>query len=257
MIFLNKVFNTTCLIYSMKILLNIMIKKWDSFKKVNENKKSILDSSAMNKIDYYYLDDSVDLSIVREKYNLIEDNAYRAFATFGYNIKHFLELPCEKIALVNYPPKSHTKRNLIKEIDSVKELDIDEIEFPWSDKYLLWDIENWRKIVLDCSNKGIKLRAMLEIGIQSDESIVKSINFLREIGIYSIMTSSGLISDITTIERWNSIKSYIPRLFEVKVVGILTLSDINNFIKSGADLSATTIDLKVNYKQSEIDDYNE
>ena len=55
-----------------------MIKKWSDYKSINEDKKIILDSTAMNKIDYYYLDDSVDLSIVREKYNLIEDNAYRA-----------------------------------------------------------------------------------------------------------------------------------------------------------------------------------
>jgi deoxyribose-phosphate aldolase len=233
-----------------------MIKDWNSFKfsSVNENKKSILDSSAMNKIDYYHLDYSVDLSIVREKYNLIEDNAYRAFATFAENIKHFLELPCEKIAIINYPPERHTKRNLVKKINEVKGLEIDEIEFPWSDKYLKWDKEDWRKIVLDCSNNGIKLRAMLEMGIQSEESIKESIEFLRDIGIYSIMTSTGLIPEITTMDKWNNVKNHIPRLFESKVVGILTLSDINDFIKSGADLSATTIDLKVNYKQSDNDE---
>ena len=233
-----------------------MIKKWSDYKSINEDKKIILDSTAMNKIDYYYLDDSVDLSIVREKYNLIEDNAYRAFATFGSNIKHFLELPCEKIAIINYPPERHTKRNLIKKIDEVKNLSIDEIEFPWSNKYIQWSKEDWREIVLECANKGIKLRAMLEIAIQSEDDVKESIDFLREIGIYSIMTSTGLIPEITTMEKWNSIKNHIPRLFESKVVGILTISDINDFIKSGADLSATTIDLKVNYKQSDNEDYS-
>lgn len=233
-----------------------MIKKWSDYKNINEDKKIILDSTAMNKIDYYYLDYQVDLSIVREKYNLIEDNAYRAFATFAENIKHFLELPCEKIAIINYPPERHTKRNLVKKINEVKNLDIDEIEFPWSYKYAQWSKEDWREIVLECSNNGIKLRAMLEIGIQSEEDVKSDIDFLREIGIYSIMTSTGLIPEITTMEKWNSIKNHIPRLFESKVVGILTISDINDFIKSGADLSATTIDLKVNYKQSDNEDYS-
>ena len=238
-----------------------MIKKWNEFKGLilnedsNQDKK-VLDSTAMNKIDYYYLDTQVDLSIVREKFNLIEDNAYRAFATFAENIKHFEELPCEKIAIINYPPERHTKRNLVKKINEVKTLNIDEIEFPWNSKYAQWSKEDWRDIVLDCSKNGVKLRAMLEIGVQSEDDVKKSIDFLREIGIYSIMTSTGLISDITTMQKWNSIKNYIPRLFESKVVGILTIKDINDFIKSGADLAATTIDLKVNYKQSDSEDYS-
>lgn len=237
-----------------------MIKKWNDFKGIvlNEDKKkeTVLDSNAMNKIDYYYLDSQVDLSIVREMYSLIENNAYRAFATFSENIKHFEELPCEKIAIINYPSERHTKRNLVKKINEVKNLNIDEIEFPWNKKYTQWSKDDWREIVLDCSKNGIKLRAMLEIGVQSDDDIKDSIDYLREIGIYSIMTSTGLISEITTMEKWNSIKNYIPRLFESKVVGILTISDINDFIKSGADLAATTIDLKVNYKQNDDEDYS-
>ena len=47
----------------------------------------------------------------------------------------------------------------------------------------------------------------------------------------------------------NDIKNIIPRMFEVKIAGILNLNDINRFVKSGANLAATTIDLKVNYKE--------
>lgn len=225
-----------------------MIKKWYDFKSINEEKSHKLDKKAFNKIDYYYLDYDVDISIVRDKLNMMEDNAYRAFATFGENIEHFTELDCEKIAIINYPPTRFSKRDLRSKINAVIDKDIDEIEFPWNKKYMEWDNEYWREIVLECSNKGIKLRPMLEMGIQDIDDIKEIINFLKTIGIYSVMSSTGLIPEITTITKWNDIKNIIPRMFEIKIAGILNLNDINRFVKSGATLAATTIDLMVNYK---------
>ncbi len=226
-----------------------MVKKFGDFNSLNENNK--LNEEAFNKIDYYYLEYDVDISIVREKLNLMEDNAYRGFATFAENIKHFSELDCEKIAIINYPPTRFSKRDLRAKINNVIDEDIDEIEFPWNKKYMEWDTEFWREIVLTCSKKGVKLRPMLEMGVQDIEDIKKIIEYLKNIGIYSIMSSTGLIPEITTITKWNDIKNIIPRMFEVKIAGILNLNDINRFVKSGADLSATTIDLMVNYKSEE------
>lgn len=207
-----------------------MIKNWEKFNK--------------SKLDYYYLEYEVDLSIIREIYNLVEKNNYRGFATFGSNIKYFLELPCAKIALLNYPPERYTKQNLVKQINEVKSLGIDEIEFVWNPKYKEWDKQDWRDIILDCSINGIRLRPMLEMAVQSEEDIIETINFLREIGIYSIMSSTGLIPEIVDIYKWNELKYNIPKMFETKIVGTITNRDLDKLNQSDVDLSATTIDFK-------------
>jgi hypothetical protein len=46
-------------------------------------------------------------------------------------------------------------------------------------------------------------------------------------------------------------------LFETKVIGILTLNHVNQFLESDIDLAATTISITSNYKvtDNEADDY--
>lgn len=197
------------------------------------------------KLDFYYLKKDLTELKVKEIYDLIEFNKYRGFATFIDNIEYFKDIKTDVIAIVNYPAIRFTKRSLLKEFDKVKEYDfIDEVEFPWSMKYVDWGVEYWRDIIIDFINKGIKLRPMLEFGIYKDEDIKKVIQFLKQINITTIMTSSGLYPEMTNIEKWNSVKDFIPNKFVVKIGGVLTETDINEFIKNDIDLIATTIEFK-------------
>ena len=208
----------------------------------------ILDEYSFKKIDFYYLKDKVDEVLVKEMYDMIEDNEYRAFATFAHNIEHFEELPCTLIALVNYPAERFNKRTILSKLEDIKQYEfVDEIEFPWSLKYNDFGVEFWRDIVLDFSNKGFRLRPMVEFGIYKNEDVKKVIEFFKQINIMTIMTSSGLYPEITTFERWEELKELIPNKWEVKIGGVLTIGDINKFIKSDIDLAATTISLKSEY----------
>lgn len=208
----------------------------------------ILNEYSFKKIDFYYLKKNIDEVLVKEMYDMIVENEYRAFATFVENIEHFEELPCTLIALVNYPAERYNKRTISSKLEEAKKFKfVDEIEFPWSLKYLEFGVNFWREIILDFSNNGFKLRPMVEFGLYSNEEVKKVIDFFKKINIMTIMTSSGMYPEITTIERWEEIKDMIPNKWEVKIGGVLTIGDINKFIKSDVDLAATTISLKTVY----------
>lgn len=220
----------------------------DSLDKQINFSNDILDEYTFKKVDFYYLKYNMDENLIKEMYDMIEDNEYRAFATFSDNIKYFEELPCTLIALVNYPAERFNKRTLIKKLEDIKQYSfVDEIEFPWSLKYNEFGIDFWREMLLDFSNKGIRIRPMVEFGIYSDEDVKDVIEFFKQINIMTIMTSSGLYPEITTFERWEELKDLIPNKWEVKIGGVLTIGDINKFIKSDVDLAATTISFKSQY----------
>ncbi len=208
----------------------------------------ILEEYSFKKIDFYYLKSKIDEMLIKEMYDMIEENEYRAFATFAENIEHFEELPCTLIALVNYPAERFNKRTILKKLEEIKQLTyVDEIEFPWSMKYMTFGVEFWRDIILDFSSNGFRLRPMVEFGIYTNDDVKKVIEFFKEINIMTIMTSSGLYPEITTFERWEEIKNLIPNKWDVKIGGVLTIGDINKFIKSDVDLAATTISFKSEY----------
>ena len=227
-----------------------------SYNNISEGK---LQNTAKKYLDYYYLKDDISLTSVREMYELIEDNSYRGFATFADKIEHFEDLDCIKIALMNYPPVRFTKRTFKEQFQALKDISniVDEVEFPWDKKYLKWGKEHWRNIVLESISSGLVLRPMLELGLNSIEDVKADIEFLNSVGIRSIMTSSGLYPEITTIEKWEEIKGFLPRIFEVKVGGILTLKDVNKFLDSDVDLAATTISIATVYGMDNNDDDDE
>lgn len=226
----------------------------NSYQTFNEGKFQNLSNKYM---DYYYFEIDTSLTSVREKFNLIEDNAYRAFATFIENIEHYDELDCLKIGLMNYPPERFTKKVFRTKFNEAIKLSeyIDELEFPWSSKYINFGVEFWRLIVLESIKHGFKLRPMMEFGLQTPIEIERDVEFLNKIGIRTIMTSSGLVSEITTIEKWQDVKDLIPRIFEVKVGGIITLDDVKKFMDSDIDLAATTMDITYDNKLGNDGDY--
>jgi hypothetical protein len=208
----------------------------------------VLKEYSFNKIDFYFLKNNIDKTIVKEIYDMIDDNKYRGFATFAHNIKHFEDLNCTLIALVNYPAERFNKRTIINKLEEIKQYSyVDEIEFPWSLKYNSFGVNFWRDIIVDFASKGYRLRPMVEFGLYSDNDVKNVIEFFKKINILSIMTSSGLYSDMTTFDRWIKIKDMIPNKCEIKIGGVMSLGDINKFIKSDVDLVATTISLKTQY----------
>ncbi len=220
-----------------------MLKHLKNFKLFEDTDSDIsLDEKYFRKADFYYLGDDISEAKSRENYDIIEGNEYRAFATFFECFEMYQNIPCTLIALVNYPPENFNKRTIEEKfVEAMKAEGVDEIEFPWSMKYIDYGKEFWRDKILAFSNCGKKIRPMLELGVMNEENFKKSIDFFMEANILSIMTSTGLCSEITTLERWNACKDYIPNKMEVKIGGVLTLSDIKSFIDSGADLIATTL----------------
>jgi hypothetical protein len=210
-----------------------------------ESEESELNDFSLKNVDYYFLKDGIDEVLVKDMYNNIIDNEYRAFATFSDNIEYFEEMPCLLIAIVNYPPLRNNKRTIKDALYDIKKFNyVDEIEFPWDLNFKNFGVEFWREIVLNLSNDGFILRPMLEIGLWDNEQIKNCIEFLKQINIMNVMTSTGLCSELTTVEKWNSIKNLIPNKWVVKASGILSLNDIDKFLKNDIDLVATSLNLK-------------
>jgi deoxyribose-phosphate aldolase len=201
-------------------------------------------STTGSKIDFYALDELTPTKI-REIYKLININSYRAVATFANQIHEFEEFTCAKIALMNYPTERSTQHRFTSDIDDILKQGIaDEIEFPFKVQYLDWKIEKWRDIMLRCVAKGVILRPMLEIGVDTNEHISESIEMLKKIGITNIMTSTGLVPQVTTLEKYDEIRDLFPPIFNVKASGkINDIATVDNFIQKGASLVATSVDI--------------
>lgn len=207
--------------------------------------ENYINDNLFKKLDFYYLKNDLTEIKVKEIYDMIENSKWRSIVTFPNNIQYFQDINATKIVLLNYPPIRFTKRNFKNEIEQILDLNyIDEVEFPWDLKYLNWSIEEWREIILSLYNKGIKVRPMLEFGIWDIENIKKVIEFFKKINIMSIMTSSGLYQEMTSLEKWNELKQLIPNKWSVKVGGVMTLKDIKDFLKNDIDLIATTLQIK-------------
>lgn len=188
------------------------------------------------KLDYYYILDDLSTTRLRDVYKVVKLNNFRAIATFSENIEHFEEIPCKKIALVNYP-KLFSLSRVFREIENVK---ADEIEFPWDKKYVS-EKEQWRSIVLKALSQGKIIRPMLEFGVDSADYIKQTIEFFKEVGIKDIATSSGLIDKTTTLDKFSEFKMLIPNIFRVKVIAeIKDLDKAKTFFKEGANLAGTT-----------------
>ena len=198
-----------------------MIKNFDNY--IND---------LINKIDLYCLNTLTQVKL-NEIYNEVNNEIYRAIATFDYNIKYFKDFKCTKIALINYPTERYNKHSFKKALLNTK---ANEYEFVWNIKYELLNISFWNDIVNYCNDNNIILRPMLELSIMNTHDIKKTINFLNSIKINDIVTCTGLISDTLNIDKWNRVKHIIPPNFNVKINGIYTTTDIENFIKSDVKL---------------------
>jgi deoxyribose-phosphate aldolase len=201
-------------------------------------------SSTGSRIDFYALDE-LSPTKVREIYKLVNTNSYRAIATFADQIHEFEEFTCAKIALMNYPTERSTQHRFTSDIDDILKQGIaDEIEFPWKSQYLDWKVEKWRDVMLRCVSKGVILRPMLEIGSDTHDHITDSIGMLKKIGITNIMTSTGLVPQITTLENFDVVRDLFPPIFNIKVSGkISDIATVDNFIQKGASLVATSVDI--------------
>lgn len=189
------------------------------------------------KLDYYYVLDDLSVTRIRNIYKVIQLNNFRAIATFSENIKHLDELPCKKIALINYPKAGMSASKILREIESVK---ADEIEFPWDKKYMQ-NKEEWRNIVLKALSQGKIIRPMLEFGIDTPETIKDAVDFFKEIGIKDVVTSSGLIEESTTMAKFTELKMLFPNIFKIKVnAEIKDVEKAKIFLKEGASIVGTT-----------------
>jgi deoxyribose-phosphate aldolase len=196
------------------------------------------------RIDFYALSE-LNPTRVRGLYELIEINSYRAITTFANELELFEEFQCTKIALLNYPTERSTQHRFTSDIDDIIKQGIaDEIEFPWREQYLEWKIEKWRDIIMRCVSQGIILRPMLEIGLDTRDYLVNTVAMFNRIGITNIVTSTGLIPNITTLENFDEMKDIFPPVFNIKVLGGITdITTVDNFIEKGANLVATSVDI--------------
>jgi deoxyribose-phosphate aldolase len=201
-------------------------------------------SASGNRVDLYALEE-LNPTKIRDLYKTVETNNYRAIATFADQIDWFDEFSCVKIALMNYPITRNTHHRFVSQIEEVLKQGIaDEIEFPWLTQHLSWKQDKWRNIIMRCMAKGVILRPMLEIGTDTDMHIEDSMTYFKQIGITNIMTSTGLVSQYTTPERFDEIKALIPPVFNVKISGrISDIEKMETFIKKGATTIATSVDI--------------
>lgn len=194
-------------------------------------------NSSGAKLDYYYVLDDLSTTRLRDIYKVVNLNGFRAIATFAENIEYFDEIPCKKIALINYPRSGMTLSKIFREIEFVK---ADEVEIPWEKKYMD-EREQWRSIVLKAISQGKIIRIMLEFGIYPNDYIVQVIDFCKEVGIKDIATSSGLIDKTTTVEKLSEVKNSIPNIFKVKVLGeVKDMDKAKSFFKEGAHIVGTS-----------------
>jgi deoxyribose-phosphate aldolase len=201
-------------------------------------------STIGNRVDLYALEE-YNPTKVRDLYKTIEDGNYRAIATFADQLDWFEEFTCVKIALVNYPTGRSTQHRFTTQIEEVLKQGIaNEIEFPWLTQHLSWKQDKLRNIIMGCMAKGVILRPMLELGTDTDSHIEDSIAYFKEVGITNIMTSTGLVPQYTTPERFDDIKALIPPIFNVKASGMITDTEkMKVFLKKGATSVATSVDI--------------
>lgn len=213
------------------------------FQKYNESNNKIK-NIARKYIDYYTFDEEFNSHDLRTIEEILDRNNYRAITTFYENTSLFKNLDYVLIGLVNYPPMRFTRRNIERQLNDIKNYPfIDEIEFPWNERYNDFDKNFWREQILSLMEHGIRMRPMLEAGVQTQQQIEMDLEFLNEIGIYQVMTSTGLKPQLTTIDIWKKIKKLFPEIFSVKIGGVNSLSDVKEFMNSDADLIATTKDI--------------
>jgi hypothetical protein len=192
--------------------------------------------SEISKLDYYYVLEDLSTTRLRDIFKVVNLNKFRAVATFSENIEHFLDLPCKKIALINYP-KKYSLNKVFREIENTL---ADEIELPWDMKYHK-EKDQWRSAVLNALSHGKIIRPMLEFGTQTKEEIVECLEFFKEIGIKDIVTSSGLYENTTTLDKMKDMKTLIPNIFRIKVLaGIKDNDKAKLFFKEGVNLVGTT-----------------
>lgn len=206
----------------------MLIKTFENFTQKN--------SKIGQKLDYYYLLEDMSTTRLRDLFKVVEYNNFRAIATFSSQIESISELPCKKIALINYPSENISQNKLFLDITKTT---ADEVEFPWKKSYL--KLNGWRDLVLTCLSQGKIIRPMLELGVESREYLTECINFFKEIGIKDICTSTGLIEKYITPGRLEELKSFIPPIFKIKVIAnIKDLDTANAFFKAGSNLIATS-----------------
>lgn len=202
-----------------------------------ENKDTI-NKEAFGKIDYIFLEDEVNEKIMQGLYDRVCRNPlYRGIVFFEELREYFEDFPCVKVMLANYPPERHSFRKLSRIIEKAD--GVDEIEFPWNKKYTTND-KKLLAILKESIEKGIILRPMLEFGAMEIADISNILMFLEERGIYHVMSSTGLVPEITTPEKWIKVSEIKPPLTQVKIGGIVSVDDINIFTDSGADIAGTT-----------------
>jgi deoxyribose-phosphate aldolase len=168
--------------------------------------------------DLYLLQDTLTEATLRDVGRQMVEGNYRKVAAFAH-AAHLLEkLPCGVVALVNYPPERFTKHALRRDILAALRPNVDDIEFVWHHNYNRWEDGEWRDLVLTCAERGVLLRPMLEIAKDDDAYVAKSLRKMRAVGMRSVCTSTGLVEQTTTLERYLSVRDMVPNTMSVKVI---------------------------------------
>jgi deoxyribose-phosphate aldolase len=210
---------------------------------IKESVDSVTVGDLGSYIDFYFLDEDIFKSDLHNLKEEIDKKEYRSIVTFIEYLDFFENFNCIKIGLLNYPPIRQNHRTLCKEFENITEYSIDEVEFVFDYSMISYGYEKWRKILYPTINKGIIVRAMIDIVNLNEDKIKKVINFLHHIGIYHVMTSTGLIEEQPSINQLKYTKSIIPKSMKLKCTNISSKKDIVQYYKIGYNYFATTKNL--------------
>jgi deoxyribose-phosphate aldolase len=197
------------------------------------------------KIDLYNLQYEITQHELQNLYKLAIDNGYRAIGVLPNFVPMLKDITMKRlpiISIVGLPDGKGDFDYWFKQAVQAIEDGADEIE--WVLNYGDFDstdklIQNLRELTFYCHCKGVWTRLIIEIGAAIPiEGIIK---ITKDAGFKGIMTSTGMIEQVATVENVTELKNKLPKNIEIKASGkIYNRSWAEKLVEAGADLIATS-----------------
>lgn len=198
-----------------------------------------------SKIDLYNLQYEISEYDIQLLFKQAIDNGYRAIGVLPTFVAMVKDTSLNKIPVIAVLglPEGKGKFDYWLKIAEQAILDgADEIEWVLDYKQLNnmeLLIDNLREFTFKCHCKGVWTRLVIEIG--NELFLDKIVRVIKETGFKGIMTSTGMIEKVATVENVKSLKTQLPKSIEIKAAGkIYNRGWADKLIKAGADRIATS-----------------
>jgi deoxyribose-phosphate aldolase len=247
-----------------------MIKKFNTF--INERfDKPTIDKTRptvdINKrfnriIDFTYLKEDANVEKIKEICDIAKQEQFYSVCIrpqFVSEAKKFLENSNIKICtVVSFPKGDASTKEKLDETQKAISEGADEIDMVMNYNILLkWTSESKpekkksleeniftdiRKVCEMChGSNSITLKVIIESGVLTFDQVKKACEICVKAGVDFVKTSTGYAQKGAEIDKVKYMREILPDHIKIKASGgIRTMTDIDNFVKAGADRIGTS-----------------